>query len=104
MEHREWICALLINLGLTLRKQGNYSQAELSFQEVLTLAKQLDRPEITSTALYEYGNLYLIQQRADAAETCFRKMLSVILEGSQEAVSPCTLRIGTHSRFTGKLH
>ncbi|MBV9690455.1 MAG: tetratricopeptide repeat protein [Ktedonobacteraceae bacterium] len=85
--HREWTSILLINLGLTARKQGNYVQAELYLQESLTLARQIGRPQITSNVLNEYGNLYLCQQKMEAAETSFHEMVNAIPEGSRELMA-----------------
>ena len=87
MEHREWICALLINMGLTLRKQGNHTQAEDYFQESLLLARQLGRSEMTSHALYEYGNLCLNQQETAKAEASFHEMLDTISVGDQDLLA-----------------
>jgi tetratricopeptide (TPR) repeat protein len=67
-----------------IRKQGDYAQAEGYFQESLALARQLGVPEITSTVLYEYGNLYLDRQQAKIAEANFLEILSTVSEGDQD--------------------
>ena len=87
LEQRESISVLLINLGLTTRKQGKYTQAERYFREGLVLAQQLGIPQITSNALYEFGNLYLDKQQADAAATSFSEMLLTVPEGSQDLIA-----------------
>ena len=87
LEHREWICGLLINLGIATRKQGNYSQAEICLGESLNLAHRLGRPEMTSHALYEYGNLCLSQQQIEKAEGNFREMRATISRGDQDLLA-----------------
>jgi len=87
MGNREWICALLINMGLTLRKQGNYRKAEDYLQESLALARQLGRPDMISHALYEYGNLCLNQQRVEKGEASFREMLTTVSEGDDDLLA-----------------
>ena len=87
LEQRERISVLLINLGLTTRKQGKYTQAERYFQEGLALAQQIGIPQITSNALYEFGNLYLDKQQTDAAAASFSEMLLTAPEGSQDLIA-----------------
>jgi tetratricopeptide (TPR) repeat protein/transcriptional regulator with XRE-family HTH domain len=87
IEHREWISVLLINLGMTTQKQGNYSQAEAYLYEGLNLARQLGIPQIICNGLYEYGNLFLDQQRIQAAKACFLDMSSTVPEGSHDLVA-----------------
>ncbi len=79
--HREWSGVLLINLGLIAQKQGNYSLAETHFRDSLLLSRQLNRPEMISNALYEYGDLYLAQQRTEEAELAYHEMLKTVAEG-----------------------
>nr|MBA2681030.1 hypothetical protein [Ktedonobacteraceae bacterium] len=45
---------------------------------------QINRPQFTLLALYEYGNLLLHQQQIENAESTFREMLNEVLAGSQE--------------------
>src|SRR5258708_15979073 len=87
MEHREWINGLVIKLGLMTRKQENYIQAEVYFQESLTLARQIGRPQMTAVVLYEYSTLHLNQQQVEAAEASFREMLTIIPEGGQDLIA-----------------
>jgi tetratricopeptide (TPR) repeat protein len=84
IERQEWISVLLINLGMTTQKQGNHDQAEGYLHEGLNLARQLGIPEIICNGLYEYGNLFLEQQRIQAAKACFLEMLNTVPEGSQD--------------------
>lgn len=84
IERREWISVLLINLGMTTQKQGNYSQAEAYLHEGLNLARQLSIPQIICNGLYEYGNLFLEQQRVQAAKACFLEMSNTVPEGSHD--------------------
>jgi len=55
--------------------------------ESLALAQSIGNPQIISTALYEYGNLYLDQKQIKKAEASFREMLSSIPEGDQELLA-----------------
>ena len=45
LNHSEWICGLLNNLGDVEIELGNYLQAELYFKEGLELARQLGHRE-----------------------------------------------------------
>ncbi len=78
---------LLINMGLTLRKQGNYRQAKDYLRESLALARQLGRPDMISHALFEYGNLCLNQQQVKKAEASFREMLTTVSEGDDDLLA-----------------
>jgi tetratricopeptide (TPR) repeat protein len=84
IEHREWTSVLLTNLGLAVRKQGNYTDAEQYLQEGLDLAKQIGIPPMIANALYECGNLYLDQKRIEDAEKTFKEMFIVIPDGWQD--------------------
>ena len=56
--HREWISALLSNLGRATSEQRTIIQAEEYLQEGLMIARQINSiPQITADSLYEYGNL-----------------------------------------------
>lgn len=57
--HREWISLLLLNLGLTARKQGHSNEAKSYLQESLALASQVNRPYSICLVLCELGNLSL---------------------------------------------
>jgi tetratricopeptide (TPR) repeat protein len=83
----EWVSVLLISLGLTLRKQKNYVQAEIYLREGLDVAQKIGIPQIAANGLYEYGNLYLDQQRPDVAEVTFREMLAIAPQGSQDLIA-----------------
>jgi tetratricopeptide (TPR) repeat protein/transcriptional regulator with XRE-family HTH domain len=85
--HREWISVLLNNLGLAERKRGNYAQAKTYLQESLALAQEIGVPQMTANILCEYGNLYLDEQDAEAAELSFREMLSMISEGDRDLIA-----------------
>ena len=87
IERQEWISVLLINLGMTTQKQGNYDQAEVYLHEGLNLARQLGIPQIICNGLYEYGNLYLEQQRIQAARACFLEMSNTVPDGSQDLIA-----------------
>ena len=52
-------------------------RAEVYLHESLALAQSIGNPQIISTALYEYGNLYLDQKQIKKAEASFREMLSM---------------------------
>ena len=85
--HREWISGLLINLGLTIRKQGKYVDAEAYLQESLELARQVDRPQMIASALYECGIVYLAQGKIEEARKAFNEMFAVIPEGEQDRIA-----------------
>jgi tetratricopeptide (TPR) repeat protein/transcriptional regulator with XRE-family HTH domain len=87
IDRREWISVLLINLGMTTQKQGNYSQAEKYLHEGLYLARQLGIPQIICNGLYEYGNLFLEQQRRQAAKACFLEMSNTVPQGSHDLLA-----------------
>ncbi|HEX6482332.1 MAG TPA: tetratricopeptide repeat protein [Ktedonobacteraceae bacterium] len=87
IERQEWISVLLINLGMTTQKQGSYAQAETYLHEGLNLARQLGIPQIICNGLYESGNLFLEQQRIQAAKARFHEMSQTVPEGSQDLVA-----------------
>jgi tetratricopeptide (TPR) repeat protein len=72
---------------LTTLKQGNNRLADEYFQEGLSTARQLGRPQITANVLYEYGNFYLDQQQVEAAEAIFQEILTTIREGDQDLIA-----------------
>jgi tetratricopeptide (TPR) repeat protein len=55
INHREWISALLSNLGSVEIELGNYSQAEMYFQEGLDAARQIGHREWISLLLLNLG-------------------------------------------------
>jgi tetratricopeptide (TPR) repeat protein len=83
----EWASVLTTNLGLTMRKQGNFVQAELYLQRGVGSARQLDIPQLQANALYEYGNLYVDQQKLATAEGIFREMLVTAPEECQDLIA-----------------
>ncbi|MGZ3630746.1 MAG: tetratricopeptide repeat protein [Ktedonobacteraceae bacterium] len=85
--HREWISVLLNNLGLAARRRGNNAQAKTYLQESLALAQEIGVPQMTANILCEYGNLYLDEQDAEAAELCFREVLAMISEGDHDLIA-----------------
>ena len=103
LEHREWICGLLINLGIASRKQGNYSQAENYLGESLNLAHRLGRPEMTSNALYEFGNLCLNQRQVEKAEASFREMLTTVSEGDDDLLALANYGLARTAAVKGDL-
>ncbi|HEY0756922.1 MAG TPA: tetratricopeptide repeat protein, partial [Ktedonobacteraceae bacterium] len=87
IEHREWTSFLLHNLGITARKQRNYSLSEQYSQESLVLAQKIGIPPIICYILNEYGNLHLDQDLPDLAERDFNEVLANAPEGGQDFVA-----------------
>ncbi|GHO43318.1 tetratricopeptide repeat protein [Ktedonospora formicarum] len=81
IEHREWTCVLIINLGLTTSKQGMYDQAEIYLQEGLVLSRQIGIPHMTALALNEFGNLLLSKKKVQKAKSVFTEMLETLPQG-----------------------
>lgn len=58
--------------------------SEAYLQEALSISKKVGFPFHISNTLYEFGNLFLSEQRLETAETYYREILATSLEGGQE--------------------
>lgn len=74
-QERPHLVSLLLNLGRTVEKQGNYLQAEAYFQEGLTIAQALDQQEMISKFLQNLGAIAGKQGRYDAEEAYYKEGL-----------------------------
>ncbi len=84
MGDRERISIYLGSLGWVAREQGNDAQAEASIQEGVALAREIDHHWALCSLLKERGELYLKQQRYEAARGDFCEMRDLALEGDPE--------------------
>jgi predicted ATPase/DNA-binding CsgD family transcriptional regulator/Tfp pilus assembly protein PilF len=81
---RKQISIHLANLGLVAAEQGNDAQAEAYLQEGVALARQIEHHWALSGLLNERAELYLKQQRYEAAQGDFREMRDIASEGDSE--------------------
>jgi ATP/maltotriose-dependent transcriptional regulator MalT len=84
MGDRERISIYLGSLGWVAREQGNDAQAEAYIQEGVALAREIDHHWALCSLLKERGELYLKQQRYEAARGDFCEMRDLALEGDPE--------------------
>ena len=76
LETASTICTLLIHLGGVLHYQGDFSQAEMLYQEALALARQFERPsELLPVLLTYLGSLSYSQGRYREAEHYYQEGL-----------------------------
>jgi tetratricopeptide (TPR) repeat protein len=68
---------LLINLGATIGRQGDYHQANACLQESAELARNLRDPRLISGALVNWGELHVSYQRLEAATVVFDEVLTL---------------------------
>src|SRR5262249_12092857 len=87
MGHREWVSALLLNLGMTARKQGHYNEAKRYLEESLALANQINQAYIICAILCELGDISLSEGSIELAEHYFKKMLEQIPSGDQDLLA-----------------
>ncbi|GCE11519.1 tetratricopeptide repeat protein [Tengunoibacter tsumagoiensis] len=87
IEHREWTSVLLMNLGMISQKSNDYEQAANYLQQSLSLAQTIGRPRIICMALYEFGQLNLVQRKLNNAKHNFEEMLEKVPSGDQESLA-----------------
>jgi len=95
---------MLINLGLTELKQEKLAQAEIYLQESLGLSRQIGIPQIIANALYENGNLSLLQGQIEEAETIFREMLIIIPAGDDDLSALALYGLARTAAKQGNIH
>jgi len=81
LENRNYLTFLLAHLGGALGGQGNYEEANVSFQESLDLARSRVSPWHISTTLVEWGEVHLQFRQLNAADAAFQE---VLIYGSSE--------------------
>ena len=96
MGHREWISALLSNLGEAASEQGKYTQAEEYFREGLTLARQMEHREWISALLINLGLSTRKQGHYVQAEAYLKESLTLARQlGRPEITSNALYEYGS---------
>jgi len=89
--HREWISALLSNLGEAESELGHYSQAEVYFQEGLHLARQTEHREWICALLINLGLTLRKQGNYPQADLSFQEVLTLAQQLDRPEITSAAL-------------